>query len=112
MAYHVIIDPIPSEDGQTVEAIAEAMHRLGPASIQVDLAGSAGRVVLAALQARGIAATALEKRPRPVLAEVQRIEELSKALENMRASVDQQDLELKLLREYRDDVRILIQRLD
>lgn len=112
MAYHVIIDPTPSEDGEPIEAIAEAMHRLAPASIQVDLGGSAGRVVLAALQARGIAATALEKRPRPTLPEVQRIEDLSRTLAETQALLADQELELKLLREYRDDVRILIQRLD
>lgn len=112
MAYHVIIDPIPSEDGQPIEAIAEAMHRLAPASIAVDLAGPAGRVVLASLQARGLPATALEKRPRPVLAEVQRIEELCREKDALHATVEMQKLEIKLLREYRDDVRILIQRLD
>ena len=112
MAYHVTIDPTPSEDGEPIEAIAEAMVRLGPASIAVDLAGSAGRVVLASLQARGLPATALEKRPRPTLPEIQRAEDLSRVVDGLRADLEDRDLELKLLREYRDDVRILIQRLD
>ena len=111
MAYHVTIDPVV-EDGTPVEAIAEAMVRLGPATILVDLAGPMGRVLLASLQARGLPATALEKRPRPTLPEVQHIEHLSKAAKDMQETIDQQRLELRLLREYKHDVQILIARLE
>ena len=109
-AYHVTIEATDPE-GPPVEVVAEAMHRLGATSIAVDTAGI-GRVLLASLQARGLPAVALEKRPRPVLAEVQRIEELSSALSKLQKQFDEQALELKFQREYRRDIQILIGRLD
>ena len=111
VAYHVTINPL-MEDGLTVEAYAEAMAALKPASISVDMAGPLGRVLLASLQARGLPAAVLEKRPRPVLGEVMRIEELSAELNKLKAQHAEQALELKFLREYRQDIRVLIERLD
>lgn len=111
MPIHVTID-LMREDGLTVEQVAEAMAQVKPASISVDMGGPTGRVLLASLQSRGLPATALEKRPRPVLAEVQRIEELSSALAVLQTKYAEQALELKFLREYRQDIRVLIERLD
>ncbi len=111
MPTHVSIDPM-MEDGRTVESIAESMVQLKPTTIAVDMAGPLGRVLLASLQARGLPAVALEKRPRPVLGEVMRIEELSAALNKLQAQHAEQALELKFLREYRSDIRVLIERLD
>ncbi len=111
MPIHVTLDPM-IEDGLTVEAIAESMVQLKPTTLTVDLADPLGRVLLASLQARGLPAQALEKRPRPVLAEVQRIEELSRDVERLKREAELHELELRHLREYQQDVRILIQRLD
>lgn len=116
MPFHVTIEPVP-DDGLTVEAYAEAVQMLKPASVQVDCGGAGlGRVLLASLQARGIPATALEKRPRPTLPEVLRIEELSQQLSSANRELEERkqsdSLELKLLREYKRDVQILIGRLE
>lgn len=109
VAVHVTIDP---EEGIPSEQYADAMQRLAPASIAVDMGGALGRLVLASLQARGLPATALEKRPRPALPELQRIEELSKAISGLQGDLETARLELRLLREYKHDVQILIARLE
>lgn len=110
--YHVTVECAVEDDPAfSVEAVTEALIRLNPATIQVDAAGI-GRVVLASLQARGLGAVALEKRPRPVLAEVQRIEELSKEVDRLRHEAELRERDLMHLREYRADIRTLIKRLD
>lgn len=113
MAYHiaVTIDPL-TEEGRSVEQIAEAMLQLKPASITVDLGAPLGRVLLASLQAKGLPATAFEKRPRPTLPEVAHADQLSQACKELQQVIDDQRKELKHLREYQHDVRVLIQRLE
>lgn len=111
MAYHVTIEPFEM-NGPTVAEIAEAMRALAPASVQVDMGCPLGKVLLASLQARNIPATALEKRPRPVLAEVQRIEALSKELDECKGERESLQTENRVLREHLRDLRTLIQRLE
>jgi len=111
VAFHVIIDPL-LDDGVTVEQIADAMRALKPATIKVDCSGYGQHVLRDLQQLHGIPATALEKRERPQLLEVQRISELSAELAKQKAEREQQDLELRLLREHQKQLRILIERLD
>ena len=111
MKISVTIDP-STEDGLTTEQVAELLRPLKPASISVDCAGGLGKVLLASLQSRGMPATALEKRERPVLAEVQRISDLCRAAEDLKQTIKEQRIELEALREYKRDIRILLSRLE
>lgn len=111
MPIHVTVDLL-QEDGMTVEDVAEALARLKPATIAVDLAGPVGRTLLASLTSRGLPAAVLEKRPRPTLHEVTRITELSREVEELKRESELQKLDLRRLREYQKDVSILIQRLE
>lgn len=111
MPIHVTIDPVPSEDGLTVEQIAACLLQLKPASIDVDCAGP-GRVVLASLQAKGLPAKALEKRPRPTLPDVERAEAESRRAAALKTELEQCEREKKLLEESLRLLRILIERLD
>lgn len=108
--YHVTVDCTAEDPAFSVEAVAADLSRLNPASITVDTAGI-GKVVLASLQARGLPAKALEKRPRPVLAEVQRIEEISRERDAMAHKLEVAELENRHLKDYQRDIRKLIARL-
>jgi hypothetical protein len=109
MPIHVTIDP--NAEGRSSEQLGDALVLLAPTRIEVDCGGM-GRVLLASLQARGLPAVALEKRPRPVLAEVQRIEELSREVDRLKHEAELRERDLIHLRDYQRDVRILIGRLE
>jgi hypothetical protein len=110
--YHVTVECTAEEDDAfSVEAVAAELHRFAPRTIAVDTAGI-GKVVLASLRARGLPATALEKRPRPTLPEVQRVEELSKQVDKLEREAELRERDLTHLREYQRDIRVLISRLD
>jgi hypothetical protein len=111
MAIHVSIDGLTEDLQPTVAEFVDRLERLQPASITVDSAG-VGRVLLAALQTRGLPAHALEKRPRPTLPEIQHAEALSKEVATLKAKLEQQEQEFKQLRDYQRDIRILLNKID
>jgi hypothetical protein len=111
VAIHVSIDGLTEDTYPSVAEFMERIAALKPASITVD-AGGTGRMLIAAMQTRGLPATALEKRPRPVLSEIQRIEELSREVKDLKATAEARDLETRLLREHQRQLRILIDRLE
>lgn len=111
MPFHLTIETL-IDDGLTVEQYAAAVQALKPATVQVDCGGGIGRTLLASLQSRGIPATALEKRPRPTLPEVQRAEEESRKAAALKDELQQCQREKGLLQDHLRDLRILIAKLD
>lgn len=111
MAVHVTLDGLVEDMKPSIAEFRERLERLQPTSITVDT-GGAGRVLLAALQTRGLPATALEKRARPTLAEITRAEELSREVEALKEDARERETELRHLRDYPRDIRVLIARLD
>ena len=111
MAIHVSIDGLTEDIQPSVAEFMDRLEQLRPASISVDT-GGAGRMLLAALQTRGLPAHALEKRPRPTLPEITHAEALSKQVEELKQKSEKDERELKLLRDYQRDIRVLINRLD
>lgn len=99
------------DPGFSVAAVGDALLALKPTSVLVDTAGI-GRVVLASLQARGLPAKALEKRPRPTLPEIQRCEELSAQITRLKHELELAEMDRKHLQAYQRDIRVLIERLD
>lgn len=111
MAIHVTLDGLVQDMKPSAAEFVDSLERLKPTSVTVDCAG-AGRVLLAALQTRGLPAVALEKRERPALLEVQRIAELSTTITDLQTQNAEQRKELQFLRDYQRDIRVLIQRLE
>ena len=109
--YHVTVVADAEDPAFSVAAVGDALLALQPASVLVDAAGI-GRVVLASLQARGLPAKALEKRPRPTLPEIQRCEELSQQITKLKHELELAEKDLHHLRTYQRDIRVLIERLD
>lgn len=110
MPFHLTIEPLV-EDGLTVEAYVEAVRALNPKTVQVDCWGI-GRTLLESLQAKGIDAHALEKRPRPALPEVQRAEEESRKAAALKTENEQLQRENRMLNEHLKRLHTLIDRLD
>lgn len=112
VAIQVVITP-ETEDPPSiaVATLAALLEQLKPTEISVD-ASCGGRVVLAALQARGLPAHALEKRPRPTLPEVAQAEAASREAIALKAELEETKRELRHLREYREHIGKLIERLD
>ncbi len=111
--YHVTVIPYADDPAFSVATASDAVMALKPTSVLVDCGGSGiGRVLLASLQAKGLPAKALEKRERPSLLEVSRVTELTRELKDAQHEAELLKLELKMLREYQRDIRVLINRLD
>ena len=97
---------------EQIGGVVESIIDLAPARVEVDLSAPTGKALFAALKTRNEPAFPLEKRERPALPEVRRIEELSKENEALKTeTIRLRDL-LGTAQAHLEDLRTLIRRLD